>query len=345
MVTDVKALGGQVAADGRTYSEIWNDEFNRFKQDTGFRPIREYSGSQTDNLKPGDAQEQKPVIGDNQQGRLIPFDKAVLGVPEPLGATVTDKGVNFAVDSSGATRMDLLLFDSADAAVPKETLPMFKTGEVWHRHVDGLKAGDLYLLRPDGPYTPAKTGDRYNGNKALLDPYGKAVTGDIHPTGKGEELGFDNSNPEDPNRHLQPSQVENFAVMPKNVVIDSKDFNWQGDKPPAIPMSDSVIYELNLRGFTASDTSIAPQLRGTYRGLIEKIPYLKDLGITAVELMPIMKFHAEDSTRVNPETGEPLKNAWGYNTMAYQAPEGRFAADGQLGQQVNEFKSLGQSHA
>ncbi len=341
VVTDVAKLGEQTAVDGRSYSEIWKDEFNQFKNDPTFRPKREYSGSQetakSEELRKKES-EQKPA--DDSKGVLIPFDKATLGLPEPLGATITDKGVNFAVQSSAAAGVDLVLFKTADAKVPDQILPMFKTGDVFHRHVEGLKAGDFYLLRSHGEYTPEATGDRFNSNKGLLDPYGKAVTGDIKPTGKGEELGFDNSNPGNPKRHLQPSEIDSMATMPKNVVVDTKAFNWESDKLPAVPMSDAVIYELNLRGFTASDMSIAPQLRGTYRGLIEKIPYLKDLGVTSIELMPIMKFHAEDSTRVNPETGEPLKNAWGYNTMAYQAPEGRFAADGQLGQQVNEFKSL-----
>lgn len=341
LVTDVKQLGQQVAADGRTYSEIWKDEFSQFKQDPTFRPKKEYAGSSIpEDAKSGDLQALREKPGDAQQGLLIPFDKAVLGVKEPLGATITEKGVNFAVESSAASGMDLLLFKTADATTASEVLPMFKSGEVWHRHVEGLKAGEFYLFKAHGEYTPAENGNRFNANKALLDPYGKAVTGDIRPTGKGEELGFDNSKPDNPNRHLEPSQIDNVAVMPKNVVVDTRAFKWEGDKLPAIPMSDAIIYELNLRGFTASDTSIAPHLRGTYRGLIEKIPYLKDLGITSVELMPIMKFHAQDSTRVNPETGELLTNAWGYNTMSYQAPEGRFAADGQHGQQVNEFKSL-----
>ncbi|CAN5696909.1 hypothetical protein BH10CYA1_BH10CYA1_04910 [soil metagenome] len=342
VVTDVTKLGQEIAANGKTYNEIWKGEFTRFQADPTFRPAKEYSGATeagSVNAK-ADKPVDQPTTTTDKAGNVVPIDRAVFGSPDHLGATLTDKGVNFAIDSHGATAMDLLRFSSADAITPSEILPMFQTGDVWHRQVPGMKAGDTYLFKAHGDYTPAQDGTRFNSEKALLDPYGKAVTGDVHPTGKGEELGYDNTSPDDPSRHLRPSTVDNTAIMPKNVVIDTKDFNWEKDKPLEIPMTDTVIYEMNLRGFTAADTSMAPHLRGTYRGMIEKIPYLKDLGITAVELMPLMKFHAEDSTRTNPQTGEKLQNAWGYNTMSFQAPEGRFAADGTRGQQVNEFKSL-----
>ncbi|MBI2809587.1 MAG: hypothetical protein HYX67_01970, partial [Candidatus Melainabacteria bacterium] len=342
VVTDVTKLGQEVAANGKTYNDIWKGEFARFQADPTFRPTREYSGANDAggvDAKTGKPIEQ-PSTNADKVGEVVPIDKATFGSPEHLGATITEKGVNFAVDSHGAKAMDLLLFDSANAKDPSSVLPMYKTGDVWHREVPNLKAGDFYLFKAHGDYTPAQDGTRFNSEKALLDPYGKAVTGDVKPTGIGEELGYDNTAPDDPSRQLRPSTVDNTAIMPKNVVIDGKDFDWKGDKPLETPMTDTIIYEMNLRGFTASDTSLAPQLRGTYAGMIEKIPYLKDLGITAVELMPIMKFHAEDSTRTNPETGEKLQNAWGYNTMSFQAPEGRFAAEGTHGQQVNEFKSL-----
>ncbi|HEY9734006.1 MAG TPA: isoamylase [Drouetiella sp.] len=359
MVTDVTRLGQEIATNGKTYNENWKAEFARFQANPTYRPAKEYSGASesggTSDVKPGagietsavaaiDARTGKPVenpaASNDKPGDVVPIDKATFGSPDHLGANITDKGVNFAVDSHGASAMDLLVFDSADATEPSKVLPMYKTGDVWHREVPGMKAGDFYLFRAHGDYTPAQDGTRFNSEKALLDPYGKAVTGDVHPTGKGEELGYDNTVPDDPSRQLRPSMVDNTGIMPKDVVINSKDFNWEGDKPLETPMSDTVIYEMNLRGFTAGDSSLTPQLRGTYRGMIEKIPYLKELGITAVELMPIMKFHAEDSTRKNPQTGEKLQNAWGYNTMSFQAPEGRFAADGTHGQQVNEFKSL-----
>ncbi|MBS2001950.1 MAG: glycogen-debranching protein [Cyanobacteria bacterium SZAS LIN-5] len=346
VVTDVAKIGQEVAVNGKTYNDIWKSEFARFQADPTYRPAKEYSGAPESGnadakaTKPGENQAGENNPGDNKPGQVVPIDKATFGSPEHFGATITEKGVNFAVDSHGAKAMDLLIFDSADAREPSQVLPMYETNGVWHREVPGMKAGDFYLFKAHGDYTPAQDGSRFNSQKALLDPYGKAVTGDVHPTGKGEELGYDNTVPNDASRQLRPSTVDNTAVMPKNVVVDTKDFKWDGDKPLETPMSDTIIYEMNLRGFTADDASIAPQLRGTYRGMIEKIPYLKDLGITAVELMPIMKFHAEDSTRTNPQTGEKLQNAWGYNTMSFQAPEGRFAADGTHGQQVNEFKSL-----
>lgn len=279
---------------------------------------------------------QATVEAEARSEQTAPTSDAPQSSPEPLGATVTDKGINFAIKAPGATGMDLLLFRGVHDEQPSQILPLTQTGDVWHTSVDGLKAGQLYLYRAEGPYTPAVDGSRYNAEKGLIDPYAKAVSGD-NPI-DGSALGYDMSHPDDPNRTLTPSTVNDFSTMPKAIAIKD-DFDWKGDVPPDIPMTDSIIYELNLRGFTAGDESLG-NIRGTYRGLMAKIPYLKDLGITTVELMPIFKFDAMDSDRVNPITGERNSNAWGYNTTAFQAPEGRFAADGQLGQQVNEFKSM-----
>lgn len=128
--------------------------------------------------------------------------------------------------------------------------------------------------------------------------------------------------------------------MPKTVAVKLGEFDWQGDKAPAHPIEGSIIYEMNLRAFTAEAQGMAPALQGTFRGMIEKIPYLKELGVTAVELLPIMEFDKADWPHMDPETGKPLGNDWGYNTVAYQAPESRLAHDGTRGQQINEFKTL-----
>lgn len=297
--------------------------------------------------------EPQPVAGDSVAARGEPLPKTeakarspeeavkeklpavdIKGTPDQLGATVTEQGVNFAVHSDGATKVELLLFSEPAATKPSQVLTLFQTGSVWHRFVPELKSGALYLYRAHGPYEPAVNGNRFNGNKVVLDPYSKAVTADT----AGDRLGYDNSNPADPERHLRPSSTDNVAEMPKSIVIKLGEFDWQGDKAPATPMTDTVIYEVGVRGFTATDPAVTH--KGTYRGLVEKIPYLKSLGVTAVELLPIMKFDKADWPHIDPETGKPLGNAWGYNTAAFQAPEGRFAADGTHGQQIAEFKHM-----
>ncbi|HEY9713828.1 MAG TPA: alpha-amylase family glycosyl hydrolase, partial [Chroococcales cyanobacterium] len=220
---------------------------------------------------------------------------------------------------------------------PTQVLPMYQTGDVWHRFEAGLPSGTQYLYRAEGPYTPEVDGSRFNSAKVLIDPEALAITGD-NPMNAANELGYDNSNPSDPLRDRIPSKIDNVQAMPRAIAL-ANDFDWGDDKPPAVPMQDAIIYELNVRGFTADAPELGP-LQGTYRGLMAKLPYLKDLGVTTVELMPIFKFDRADSNRVSPITGEQLYNAWGYNTTAYKAPEGRLAADGSLGEQVNEFKSL-----
>lgn len=316
-------LGDQVAGNGRTYSENWKDEWNQFKSDPSFRPPYEYSD---------------PSTAQTAAGTVVPLDKATWGSPDVLGATVTDQGINFAIHSAGANKVDLLLFNSEDAQQPSQVLSMNRTGDTWHRFVPDMPAGTTYLYRAYGNYDPASDGSRYNGNKVLLDPYAKALTGDTHST-NGDELGYDDSNPDDPNRHLRPSTIDNINDSPRAVAVRSN-FDWQGDKPPGTSMQDSVIYEMNLRAFTGKAGDLSENLRGTYRGMIQKIPYLKQLGVTAVELMPIMEFDKSDWWHNDPVTGQPLYDSWGYNTVGYQAPESRFAADGRMGQQVDEFKEL-----
>lgn len=278
---------------------------------------------------------------ENKQGKLLPLDRATFGVAEPLGATVSAEGINFAITSKAATQIDLLLFSDVHAKEPSQVLPMYRSGDVWHRFVPELPDRSLYLYRAHGPYQPAVDGTRFNGTKAIIDPYSKAVTGDtnLHFEDK-HALGYENTNPADGDRHRRPSAVDNVGDMPKCVAVKLGEFDWQGDKAPARPIEESVIYEMNLRGFTAEAEGMAPALRGTYRGMIEKIPYLKELGVTAVELLPIMEFDKADWPHLDPETGKPLGNDWGYNTVAYQAPESRFAHDGTRGQQINEFKTL-----
>jgi len=263
------------------------------------------------------------------------------GDPEPLGATVTPDGINFAVHSAGATRVELLLFDNIADRQPAQVIPLTtlsnRTGPVWHIFVEGLTNRTLYNYRVDGPYTPETDGARFNIKKTLLDPYALAITGDFYWQ-KGDALGYDNSDPEDPERHLRPSDVDNVEGAARCVAVRST-FDWEGDRHPDIPIEESIIYEVNVRGFTrhhSSETDFA----GTYRGFIEKIPYLKELGITAVELLPVMEFDRFDGPFRDPFTGERLANAWGYNTVAFFAPESHYSYYGKLGEQVDEFKLM-----
>ncbi|MHC5540125.1 glycogen debranching protein GlgX [Singulisphaera rosea] len=263
------------------------------------------------------------------------------GEPEPLGPKVTPEGINFAVHSSGATRVELLLFDNIADQRPSQVIPLSpetnRTGDIWHIFVEGLPNKALYNYRADGPYNPAVDGTRFNIAKTLLDPYAVAVTGDFYWQ-SGDALGYDNTEPEKADRHLRPSRVDNVAGAPRCVAYRS-DFDWEGDKHPDTPIEESIIYEVNVRGFTRHHSSES-DLAGTYRGFIEKIPYLKDLGITAVELLPIMEFDQFDGPFRDPLTGERLANAWGYNTVAFFAPESHYSYYGKLGEQVDEFKML-----
>ena len=263
------------------------------------------------------------------------------GSPEPLGATVKDGGINFAIHSSGATRLELLLFDNIADQRPTQIIPLspdtHRTGDVWHIFVEGLPNRTLYNIRADGTYTPSVDGARFNVTKTLLDPYATAITGDYYWQ-SGDSLGYDNNDTTDLERHLRPSGVENVAGAPRCVAYLS-DFDWEGDRHPDIPIEESIIYEVNVRGFTRHHSSES-DLAGTYRGFIEKIPYLKQLGITAVELLPVMEFDQFDGPFRDPMTGERLANAWGYNTVAYFAPESHYSYYGKLGEQVDEFKML-----
>ena len=263
------------------------------------------------------------------------------GDPEPLGSTVTPEGINFAFQSASATRLELLLFDNIADQRPSQVIPLSpetnRTGDIWHIFVEGLPNKTLYNIRVDGPYNPASNGTRCNVAKTLLDPYAVAVTGDFYWQ-PGDALGYDNTDPEDPDRHLRPSHVDNVAGAPRCVAYRS-DFDWEEDRHPDIPIEESIIYEVNVRGFTRHHSSES-DLAGTYRGFIEKIPYLKELGVTAVELLPIMEFDQFDGPFRDPETGERLANAWGYNTVAFFAPESHYSYYGKLGQQVDEFKML-----
>ncbi len=263
------------------------------------------------------------------------------GTPEPLGSLVTSEGINFAFQSAGATKLELLLFDNITDSRPSQVIALSpetnRTGEIWHIFVEGLPNRTLYNIRADGPYEPDKNGTRFNPHKTLIDPYAKAISGDFYWQ-SGDALGFDNTNASDENRHLKQGSVDNVSGAPRCVAYRS-DFDWEDDQHPDIPIESSIIYEVNVRGFTRHHSSES-DLAGTFRGFIEKIPHLKELGITAVELLPVFEFDQFDGPFRDPITGERLANAWGYNTVAFFAPESHYSYYGKLGAQVDEFKML-----
>jgi glycogen operon protein len=248
-----------------------------------------------------------------------------------------DGGANFALFSRHATQVWLEFYDDADAAEPRELIGLDpqanRTGDIWHVWVEGIQPGQLYALRVDGPYAPAD-GHRFNPHKLLIDPYATAIT-HLDTWDFKQAQGY---NPNADDLDLSYSTRDNAAVTPK-CVITQTDFDWEGVVPPKHPWTETVIYEMHVRGFTRHESS-GVEHPGTFRGVIEKIPYLENLGVTAVELMPVQEFNEYEVDRVNPLTGEPLHNYWGYNPTAFMAPNGLYAADGSHGQQVLEFKQM-----
>ena len=255
----------------------------------------------------------------------------------PFGATPTARGTQFSAFSRNATAVSLLLFNDPQDAVPATEIRLDprvnRTGDVWHVHVDGAGPGTLYLYRVDGPYAPL-SGHRFNPNKLLLDPYVKAVTGTF-TWNLADARGFDRGSRD---ADLSFSTTSDVSGMPKGIVV-SDDFDWSGDRPLNRPLRFSVIYETHVRGLTMHPSSGVAH-PGTFRGVVEKIPYLKDLGVTAVELLPVQEFDELENTRVNARTGARLQNYWGYNTISFFAPKGRYSSSGSLGQQVTEFKEM-----
>ena len=238
----------------------------------------------------------------------------------PLGATFYNGGVNFCVFSHNCTSMELLLFDHHDDNAPSHVIPFDpatnRTFYYWHIFIEGLLPGQLYGYRARGPYNP-QSGLRYDGDKVLIDPYTRAV------------MYSDNYS-----RQAAQNPGDNCAQAMKSVVIDPRDYDWEGDTPLRKPFANSVIYEMHVAGFTKNPNSgVDPAIRGTYAGLIEKIPYLGDLGITAVELLPVQQFDEQD---VYP----PLKNYWGYNPIVFFAPHRGYSADQSPTGPVNEFKDM-----
>ena len=244
----------------------------------------------------------------------------------PAGATITPDGVNFALFSEHATEVFLLLFDAPDTP-PTDIIRLEqKRRHVWHVLVHGVGAGQLYGYKVRGPYDPPR-GHRFNEHKLLVCPYARAVTGKIRNQDRLLN-GFSGTGA--PRDHCIDTR-DSTSLVPKGVVVEAA-FDWQGDCPLEIPFEKLVIYEAHLKGFTAHPSSGVTH-PGTYLGFIEKIPYLRSLGINAVEFLPLHEFYVEDFLLAN-----GLTNYWGYNTALFFAPESSYAAV--PGNQVVEFKTL-----
>ena len=246
----------------------------------------------------------------------------------PFGATPTPLGTQFAVFSRHAAAVSLLLFDSPEDATPAHEIPLDprlnRTGDVWHVRVEGAGPGTLYLYRVDGPYEPEK-GHRFNRNKLLLDPYVKAVTGNF-TWRLADARGFD---PSSPQADLSFSTTSDVAGMPKGIVA-SDEFDWRGDRPLNRPLRFSVIYETHVRSLTMHPSSGVAH-PGTFRGVAEMIPHFKDLGITAVELLPVQEFDELDNPALQPANGRAPSELLGLQHDLLLRPQGTLLELGRAG--------------
>jgi len=246
------------------------------------------------------------------------------GRAQPLGATIHGDGVNFSVYSEHATAVELLLFSDHDAPQPERVITLDPelnhSFHFWHVHVAGVGPGQIYAYRMDGPKDTSRSGGRFNRNKVLIDPY---ALGNVNTLwNRGDAVG-----PQD-----------NVETSMRSIVLDPDDYDWEDDELPDIPMSESVIYEMHVRGFTKSPTSGVAH-PGTFRGIVEKIPYLKSLGVTAIELLPIYDFDESQVLRKAPD-GTPLHNYWGYDPYGHFAPQSSYCVEPEEGAHLIEFRDM-----
>jgi len=250
----------------------------------------------------------------------MPSFDVTVGTSAPIGATVYRGGVNFSIFSKNATLIDLLLYDHKDAAEPTAVIPLrperHRTYHYWHVFVPDRKPGQIYAYRVYGPFAPER-GFRFDSEKVLLDPYGLVV-----------------AVPERYNRGAAVRPGDNSPFALKSVVADPQQYEWQGDHPLGRPFAETVIYELHVRGFTRHASSgIATGKSGTYAGLIAKIPYLQDLGITAVELLPVFQF--------DPQDAPPSRaNYWGYQPISFFAPHHAYSSRPDPLGVLDEFRDM-----
>lgn len=262
-------------------------------------------------------------LGNYQKERATEQYQLEPGCQHPLGATPDQDGVNFSIFSEHSTFVELLLFDNHDDLEPTQVIELDskinKTFHFWHVYVKGLKPGAHYAYRLDGPQDLHQTGHRFNKNKILIDPYARGNTNTLWK--RSDALG----------------SKDNLASSMRSVVIDISDYNWEGDRPINRPMNETIIYEMHVGGFTKSPSS-GCKYPGTFSAIIEKIPYLKELGITAVELLPIFDFDEKNILReIN---GKRLNDYWGYNPHSYFAPEGSYCVLPDVGNHIKEFRDM-----
>lgn len=242
------------------------------------------------------------------------------GTPGPIGATIQDKGVNFSVFAQSAKSIELLLFNDKDDKQPSHTIKLSKKENrsyyYWHIFIENLKAGQFYAYRVDGEYNPSKS-FAYDKSKVLIDPYSKGIYTNNYDRQKARKFG-----------------VDNISNSFKSVVIDDKAYDWEGDKHPKKELSDLVIYEMHIGGFTNSKNSgLEKNKRGTYAGAIEKIPYLKSLGINAVELLPVFAFDEQDAP-------SNKNNYWGYSPINFFAIHNKYSIKKEPISAITEFKDM-----
>jgi isoamylase len=247
------------------------------------------------------------------------------GKPHRLGATPDARGANFALFAQDATSVQLLIFEAHDSLEPLAVIDFDpdqdRTFYFWHVHVSDVKPGMGYAYRVDGGHDLHGSGHRFNPNKMLIDPYARGTTSTLW------------------DRVAACGPDDNMTRSLRSVVIDTRGYDWEGDRPLNRPMSETVIYEMHVRGFTKSATSGVAH-PGTFLGLIEKIPYLQSLGVTAVELLPVFEFDETEISGQNPLTGQQLVNYWGYSTIAFFNPYGRYCVNPEEGSHVREFRDM-----
>ncbi|MDD4556574.1 MAG: glycogen debranching protein GlgX [Alphaproteobacteria bacterium] len=248
------------------------------------------------------------------------------GKPHPLGATFDGSGVNFAIFSAHATKVELCLFNDSGAIEVEKFELKNRTGNIWHLYLSGAKSGQVYGYRVHGPYEP-NNGHRFNPHKLLIDPYGKKLVGKLiwHKAIFGYDL-------DSPEKDLSFSQLDSAPYVPKSVVVDNA-FDWGSDKHPDIPFENSVIYETHTRGYTKLHPKVPDAARGKFLGLTAPavIKYIKWLGVTAVELLPIHAFFGNRHKK-----GFLTDNYWGYESFSFFAPEQNYLVHGE----IDEFKAM-----
>lgn len=248
--------------------------------------------------------------------------KVEVGKAHPPGSIYDGVGVNFSIFSRDASDVELLIFDEHDDKMPSFTVKLDpiknRTFFYWHIYLKGLKPGVHYSYRIDGSMD-VNNGYRFNKNKVLIDPYARGNTNTLW------------------DRSAACGDSDNLGKSMRSVVIDHQDYNWEGDNPPGIPMKDLIIYEAHVKGFTRSKTAKVKN-PGSFEGLVEKIPYLKELGINAVELLPIFSF--DDKEVYREFDGKKLTNYWGYSTIGFLAPHSGYCLSPEEGQHLTEFRDM-----